>query len=74
MKLQFVAAVAMSISVCLGGVAHGADAAAEPMTEAQKAALHKTVETCGTCHGVNGRSVSPTFPNATMARAPEHDK
>src|SRR5271168_4523742 len=40
------------------------------MTDAQKAALHKTIETCGTCHGINGRSVSPTFPNLAAQSAP----
>ena len=40
------------------------------MTDAQKAALHKTIETCGTCHGVNGRSVAPTFPNLAAQTAP----
>jgi cytochrome c553 len=59
---SYAVAIAMSASIC-AGMAHGADVAADTLTDAQKAALHKTVETCGTCHGVNGRSVSPTFPN-----------
>jgi cytochrome c553 len=64
MQSNYVVAIAMSTSLCAGGMAHSADVAADTMTtDAQKAALHKTVETCGTCHGVNGRSVSPTFPN-----------
>lgn len=70
MKSNYVAAIAMGTSICVGGLAHGADAAADAMTDAQKAALHKTVETCGTCHGVNGRSVSPTFPNLAAQQAP----
>jgi cytochrome c553 len=40
------------------------------MTDAQKAALHKTIETCGTCHGINGRSIAPTFPNLAAQTAP----
>jgi cytochrome c553 len=40
------------------------------MTPSQKTALHNTIETCGTCHGVNGRSVSPTFPNLAAQTAP----
>jgi cytochrome c553 len=73
----------MSASILLGGFAHSdetapapaaapaeAAAPAAPMTDAQKAALHKTIETCGTCHGVNGRSVSPTFPNLAAQSAP----
>ena len=63
MKSTYIVAMAMSTSICVGGVARSADVAADASTDAQKATLHKTVETCGTCHGVNGRSVSPTFPN-----------
>ena len=78
MKLDYVVALAMSASLWMGGIARAADTAAEPpaeapapaMTDAQKAALHKTIETCGTCHGVNGRSVSPTFPNLAAQSAP----
>jgi cytochrome c553 len=65
-----VLAMAMAATFCLGGIARGADAAPDSTTDAQKAALHKTVETCGTCHGVNGRSVSPTFPNLAAQQAP----
>jgi cytochrome c553 len=70
MKSNYVAAIAMSVSICVSGIAHSADVAADTMTDAQKAALHKTVETCGTCHGVNGRSVSPTFPNLAAQQEP----
>lgn len=48
-------------SLCLGRLA----AAQEP-----NPALQKTVATCGTCHGVNGRSVAPTFPNLAAQMAP----
>jgi cytochrome c553 len=70
MKSTYAVAIAMSTSICIGGVAHGANVAADTVTEAQKAAIQKTVETCGTCHGVNGRSVSPTFPNLAGQQAP----
>src|SRR3984893_2886976 len=70
MKSNYVAAIAMSASICAGGMAHSADVAADTTTDSQKAALRKTVETCGTCHGVNGRSVSPTFPNLAGQQAP----
>ena len=52
-------AVALSTSLYLGALAHGADAP-----------LQKTLVTCGTCHGINGRSVSPTFPNLAAQQAP----
>jgi cytochrome c553 len=69
MKSIFVVVIAMSTSLC-AGTAHSADVPADAATGAQKAALQKTVETCGTCHGVNGRSVAPTFPNLAGQLAP----
>jgi cytochrome c553 len=61
---------AFMISAAVGaiGMAHGADVT--DVTPAQNPALRKTIETCGTCHGVNGRSVSPTFPNLAAQTAP----
>lgn len=70
MKSIFVLAIAMGTSFFLGGISRGAEVAANTMTDSQKAELRKTVETCGTCHGVNGRSVSPTFPNLAAQQAP----
>ena len=67
---NYAVAIAMGISICVGCIAHGADVAVDVTTEAQKSALRKTIETCGPCHGVNGRSVSPTFPNLAAQRAP----
>jgi cytochrome c553 len=68
-KPLHVVALVMNILVCAGAVAYGADVVPDDMTDAQKAALRKTVETCGICHGVNGRSVSPTFPNLAAQQA-----
>ena len=68
MKLNDICALALSASVCAIGSAHGADVT--DATPSQNAALHKTIETCSTCHGVNGRSVSPTFPNLAAQTAP----
>lgn len=73
MKPNYLVGLAMSTAIFFGGFAHSEESAAAPaapMTDAQKAALQKTVETCGTCHGVNGRSVSPTFPNLAAQTAP----
>jgi len=70
MKSNYIVAIAISTSICVGGMARGADVTADAVTDAQKAGLHKTVETCGTCHGINGRSVSPTFPNLAAQQAP----
>jgi len=68
MKLRFAAAIvsaALSISST-----YGADASKDDQSDSQKAAMQKTVDTCGSCHGVNGRSVSPTFPNLAAQTGP----
>jgi cytochrome c553 len=65
---NYIRALVIGAAVCAGGMADGADVS--DATPAQIAALHKTIETCGTCHGVNGRSVSPTFPNLAAQTAP----
>jgi cytochrome c553 len=69
MKSILVVAIAMCTSLC-AGMAHSADVPADAVTGTQKAALQKTIETCATCHGVNGRSVAPTFPNLAGQLAP----
>jgi cytochrome c553 len=67
-NLNNIHAFAIGAAVCAMGIAQGADVS--DTTPPQTAALHKTIETCGTCHGVNGRSVSPTFPNLAAQTAP----
>jgi cytochrome c553 len=74
MKLEYVVAFLFGASMGAFGFARAAEtpeeAPAVTMTDAQKAVLHKTIETCGTCHGMNGRSVAPTFPNLAAQTAP----
>lgn len=70
MKLPCVIAVALGACIGTAGAARCAETAATGMTAPQKAALEKTIETCGTCHGVNGRSTAPTFPNLAAQTAP----
>jgi len=65
-KLSHIAAVALGASASLSGFAYSADAP----TDAARATLKATVDTCATCHGVKGRSVSPTFPNLAAQQAP----
>jgi cytochrome c553 len=64
------AVATLSAGLLMGGIAHAADESTTSMTDAQKAALQKTIETCSTCHGLNGRSVAPTFPNLAAQTAP----
>lgn len=70
MKLQYFLPVLISASMGIGHPAYGADAASDSMTDMQKAALRKTIDTCATCHGIDGRSVGPTFPNLARQSAP----
>jgi cytochrome c553 len=69
MKVLRVLALSACACLCTGGVARAADPG-NTAADAQKAALRKTIETCGTCHGTDGRSVSPTFPNLAAQTAP----
>jgi cytochrome c553 len=70
MKQEYVVVFMMGASIWMSGFAQGQEAPAVALTDAQKATLHKTIETCGTCHGNNGRSVAPTFPNLAAQTAP----
>jgi cytochrome c553 len=64
------AVAALSAGLLIVGNAHAADESAASMTDAQKATLQKTIDTCSACHGLNGRSVSPTFPILAAQTAP----
>jgi cytochrome c553 len=70
MNSNYFVALAVSTSMYIGGFVYGAAVAAESVKDVQPTALHKTIETCATCHGANGRSVSPTFPNLAAQVAP----
>jgi cytochrome c553 len=69
MKLRCAVAI-MSAGLSIAGIAPSADVSTDGMTDAQKATLQKTIETCSACHGLNGRSVAPTFPNLAAQTAP----
>src|SRR3984885_569664 len=43
---------------------------ADVTPDAQHAAAKTAAEVCGSCHGANGRSISPTFPNLAGQTAP----
>jgi cytochrome c553 len=67
MKPNLMIALIVSAAAYLG--AAGASGAAEPNV-VNDSPLARAVQTCGTCHGTNGRSVSPTFPNLAAQTAP----
>ena len=66
MKPNRMIALIVSAAVYIGGVAWGAAEA----PAAGDSPLARAVQTCGTCHSTNGRSVSPTFPNLAAQTAP----
>jgi cytochrome c553 len=59
MKLERMAMVVAGVVLNVAVIAKDQDASA---ARAQSA-LSATVQACAACHGVNGRSISPTFPN-----------
>jgi cytochrome c553 len=63
------AVATLSAGLLMGGIANTADESTASMTDAQKTTLQKTIETCSACHGHNGRSVAPTFPNLAAQTA-----
>ena len=54
----------------MGRFAYSVDSGTDVLTSAQKATLQKVADTCAACHGINGRSTSPTFPNLAAQTAP----
>jgi cytochrome c553 len=70
MKLRYAAAL-VSASLTMGHLAFSADPGSDVMTDAQKASLQKTIETCASCHGLNGRTISPTFPKDQTRADPD---
>jgi cytochrome c553 len=64
------AVATLGAGLLMAGIAYPADVDTVVMTDAQKAALQKTIETCSACHGPYGRSVSPTFPILAAQTAP----
>jgi cytochrome c553 len=68
-KLRVTAVLACG-SLCIGRFALAESPADSAITDAQKATSQKAIETCTPCHGPNGRSISPTFPNLAAQTAP----
>jgi cytochrome c553 len=62
MKLGY-CAVILGSSLFVARIACSADTDPAATTGGQQQILQMAIGTCSACHGVNGRSVSPTFPN-----------
>ncbi len=59
MKRRTLLTLTLGACVGIGGLAQ-----AQNLANAQdKAELKATINNCSVCHGINGHSVSPTFPN-----------
>ncbi len=66
MKRSTAFVLAASLPGCLGAATPAADLA----NESAKASLKAKVDTCATCHGMKGQSISPQFPNLAAQTAP----
>ena len=66
MKLGYLIALGLGTLPGFSGMANAADVAADKPDPA----LQNTVQTCAACHGTNGRSIAPTFPNLAAQTAP----
>src|SRR3984893_12280754 len=64
------AALLLCSSLSMGRFAYSVDSGTDVLTSAQKVTLQKVADTCAACHGINGRSTSPTFPNLAAQTAP----
>jgi cytochrome c553 len=65
MKTSRITAAALGASfLCTAALA------ADIASDAQQATVKTVLQTCSTCHGPKGRSVSPTFPNLAAQTAP----
>jgi cytochrome c553 len=66
MKLSHLIALGFGTLPYMSGSAIATDVTAEKANPA----LQNTVQACASCHGANGRSVAPTFPNLAAQTAP----
>jgi cytochrome c553 len=57
-----------TLAVC--ALSSGAVRAADPSPESARSAQQLAATTCANCHGVSGRSTSPTFPNLAAQTDP----
>lgn len=69
MKLSHFIALGLGTLPGISGSINAADIASEKANPA----LQNTVQACAACHGANGRSVAPTFPNLAAQTAPYID-
>lgn len=66
LPLRLLIILTLSAVACFRSLPSAANVAANR----EEAALSTTVQTCASCHGVAGQSISPTFPNLAAQKAP----
>ena len=66
MKLSYLIVLGLGTLPGFSGMANTADVAADKPDPA----MQNIVQTCAACHGTNGRSIAPTFPNLAAQTAP----
>ena len=65
--MKTLARIGMTLAACT--LSSGAVRAADPSPELARSAQQLAATTCANCHGVSGRSTSPTFPNLAAQTA-----
>jgi cytochrome c553 len=68
MNVPFVTAV-LTASLLATGMVCADEPPSDLKSDSNRSALKATIDTCNTCHGPNGHSVAPTFPNLAAQRA-----
>src|ERR1700720_3675376 len=66
--MKTLARLCITLAAC--ALSSGAVRAADGSPELGRAAHELAERTCANCHGVSGRSISPTFPNLAAQTAP----
>jgi cytochrome c553 len=63
MKVRYWLRIALGSFMLAAATARAANSSPDFATQGQQAALKQAIFTCSACHGANGRSISPTFPD-----------
>jgi cytochrome c553 len=62
-RWAFALPLTVVLAACNAGQPSGSQAATAPAPANEQSVVEGTVHVCSSCHGLRGKSVSPTFPN-----------